>query len=283
MTVVGRQQVGLRPGRFFDYLDYTLGRFLTATSIREQAMAVFVLVHGAWHGGWCWREVIERLEAAGHTAVAVDLPGHGADETPATACSFGAYESAIRDAVRASLSPPVLVGHSAGGLVRQVAQSQPEALRAVAYLSAVLPAAGASMADGVQGLDSDYLNGFVWAPDRSTVTMPVDAARAYLYNACPDAVALEAAGRLVPEPVSPFLVPLDVDIVALRRVPQFYIECLRDRAVPLSVQRATRSGHEIRHVLEIDADHSPFLSAPGELTDRLCEVARTGSDRLRKS
>lgn len=246
-------------------------------------MAVFVLVHGAWHGAWCWRQVVECLGVAGHTAVALDLPGHGTNETPAAECTFGAYESAVRAAVRASPTPPVLVGHSVGGIARHVAQSEPDTIRAVVYLSAVLPPAGATMADGVYGLDSDYLDGFVWAPDRSTVTMPRNVARTYLYNACQVAVALEAADRLVPEPVGPFLVPLDIDIAALRQVPQFYIECLRDRAVPLPVQRATRSGHEIRHVLEIDADHSPFLSAPGELTDCLCAVAGNFSDRPGKA
>jgi pimeloyl-ACP methyl ester carboxylesterase len=244
-------------------------------------MAVFILVHGAWHGGWCWREVAERLADAGHDAVALDLPGHGTNTTPAAGCTFGSYASAVRDAVLASPVPPVLVGHSFGGLVRHVAQRDPGAIRAVAYISAVLPPSGTTGADGVQGLQPEYLSGFVWAPDRSTVTMPADVARTYLYNECPADVAREAASRLIPEPVGPFLEPLDVDVMALRGVPQFYVECLRDRAVPLSVQRATRNGGDFRGVLEIDTDHSPFLSAAADLTETLCVIAREGSDRLR--
>ena len=45
-------------------------------------MATFVLVHGAWHGGWCWEDVAPRLAADGHAVFAPDLPGLGSDRTP---------------------------------------------------------------------------------------------------------------------------------------------------------------------------------------------------------
>jgi pimeloyl-ACP methyl ester carboxylesterase len=45
-------------------------------------MSTFVLIHGAWLGGWCWYRVIPRLEQRGHTVVALDLPSHGRDKTP---------------------------------------------------------------------------------------------------------------------------------------------------------------------------------------------------------
>ncbi len=45
-------------------------------------MTTFVLVHGAFHGGWCWHKIVARLEAEGHTVFAPDMPGHGIDKTP---------------------------------------------------------------------------------------------------------------------------------------------------------------------------------------------------------
>jgi alpha-beta hydrolase superfamily lysophospholipase len=57
-------------------------------------MAEFILVHGAWHGAWCWREVVPRLEARGHMANAIDLPGHGADRSPLDTVSLQDYVSA---------------------------------------------------------------------------------------------------------------------------------------------------------------------------------------------
>ncbi|MDP6618648.1 MAG: alpha/beta fold hydrolase, partial [Nitrospinota bacterium] len=45
-------------------------------------MSTYVLVHGSWYGSWCWDTVVPLLEAKGHKAIALDLPGHGADKTP---------------------------------------------------------------------------------------------------------------------------------------------------------------------------------------------------------
>jgi pimeloyl-ACP methyl ester carboxylesterase len=75
----------------------------------------FVLVHGSWHGAWCWEKVTPLLEAAGHVAVAVDLPGHGEDRTPPGDVTLSDYTDRICDVVAAQSGPVVLVGHSMGG------------------------------------------------------------------------------------------------------------------------------------------------------------------------
>ena len=77
----------------------------------------FILIHGAWQGAWAWETIVPRLRAAGHDAVAVDLPGNGFDLTPpheVTLDLYAAHVSRIVDAVR---GPVVLVGHSMGGTV----------------------------------------------------------------------------------------------------------------------------------------------------------------------
>ena len=45
-------------------------------------MTQFLLVHGAFHGAWCWQKLVAELEKRGHRAKAIDLPGQGADQTP---------------------------------------------------------------------------------------------------------------------------------------------------------------------------------------------------------
>ncbi len=46
-------------------------------------MSTYVLIHGSWHGAWCWYKIIPLLAQAGHTAIVLDLPGHGRDWTAA--------------------------------------------------------------------------------------------------------------------------------------------------------------------------------------------------------
>lgn len=79
-------------------------------------MAVYVLVHGAWHGSWCWDKVVSGLEAAGHTAHALDLPGHGGDATPLGEISLDSYVEHVGAILTALPEPAILVGHSLGGL-----------------------------------------------------------------------------------------------------------------------------------------------------------------------
>lgn len=77
-------------------------------------------MHGAWHGGWCWNEVVDGLARRGHRATAVDLPGHDRPgDTTRLWNRIPDYTAAVRDAIDACPSPPVLVGHSMGGYVVQ--------------------------------------------------------------------------------------------------------------------------------------------------------------------
>lgn len=80
----------------------------------------FVLVHGAWHGGWCWEGVVSRLTARGHTATAPTLFGHGPDDDR-SAVTFDTYVQGILDAIDRQPGPVVLVGHSSAGFLLQAA------------------------------------------------------------------------------------------------------------------------------------------------------------------
>ncbi|HLY58890.1 MAG TPA: alpha/beta fold hydrolase, partial [Stellaceae bacterium] len=74
-------------------------------------MSSFVLVHGAWHGKWCWEKLVPLLEAAGHEVLAPDLPGMGDDRTPAT-LSLAAWADFVARRIEDCAEPVILVGHS---------------------------------------------------------------------------------------------------------------------------------------------------------------------------
>lgn len=93
-------------------------------------MSTYLLVHGAWHGGWCWRKVVPLLEAQGHKVLAPTLPGHGEDKTPAAAVTLRSYADTICRLAGAQTKPVILVGHSMGGIViTQAAENAQIALR----------------------------------------------------------------------------------------------------------------------------------------------------------
>jgi alpha-beta hydrolase superfamily lysophospholipase len=82
-------------------------------------MAAILLVHGAWHGAWCWRDFADRLSAAGHDVHAIDLRGHGSKPTGRIHHRIKDYVDDVRAAAAQFDDPPVVVGHSMGALVVQ--------------------------------------------------------------------------------------------------------------------------------------------------------------------
>ena len=90
-------------------------------------MSTYLLIHGAWHGAWCWYKVIPRLERAGHRVVAPDLPSLGIDRTPVAQISLDTWTDSICGLLDAQDEPVILVGHSRGGiLISQAAEKRPE-------------------------------------------------------------------------------------------------------------------------------------------------------------
>jgi len=243
-------------------------------------MSTYVLIHGAWHGGWCWEEVRARLEQDGHTVAAPDLPGHGDDRTPTAEVTLDAYARRVCDVLDAQTEPVVLVGHSMGGVViTAAAERRPHRIAALVYLCAFLPGDGDTLmklAGGDQtslvlpNLEVSEEQGFATVRDQGIVPA--------FYARCSASDAASAKARLVPQPLEPFNAPVTVTQERAGRVPRYYVECLEDRAIPLALQRSMLAAHPCRRVFTLDTDHSPFFSAVEELMDCLLQVGTLEAD-----
>jgi pimeloyl-ACP methyl ester carboxylesterase len=103
-------------------------------------MSTYLLIHGAWHGGWCWNKVLSLLEARGHNVLAPDLPGHGHDTTPTATETLKSYTDRICEIASAQTEPAILAGHSMGGVaITQAGENCPKHIGALVYLR--IPAA----------------------------------------------------------------------------------------------------------------------------------------------
>lgn len=235
-------------------------------------MAVFLLVHGSWHGAWCWSRVAPRLEAVGQRAVALDLPAHGADRRPAWRVTFGTYVQSVQAAAAACGAPVIVVGHSMGGMViTQAVANAPELFSAMIYLCAFVPIPGESVFSlGRQDRESLVSESVTLRP--TAVRMRKERARAVFYSDCTPEDAEWAASQLCPEPLFPQFGRLrarhPIDL------PRAYVECTQDRALSISWQRAMASRASIGSVVTMNSGHSPFLSAPDQLVGHLLELAR---------
>lgn len=107
----------------------------------------FILIHGAWHGGWCWEGVLEELKKAEHTAEAPTMPGHNPDDDRSK-IRFDDYVEAIIEVLNRQADPVVLVGHSSAGfLLQSAAPKAPEKIERLAFINAFILPDGKSQFD----------------------------------------------------------------------------------------------------------------------------------------
>ncbi|WP_323041019.1 alpha/beta fold hydrolase [Gemmobacter sp.] len=231
-------------------------------------MAHFLLIHGSCHGAWCWRDTIPALEALGHTAHAIDLPGHGADPTPRDGVTLEAYARAIRAAVD---RPTIIVGHSMGGYpITAAAELDPANIAALVYLCAYRPVSGLSLGDMRRAGPRQPLRPAIRVEGAVFTFDP--AMWGLFYHDCPAETVAWALAQQTPQPIVPQETALELTERS-QAVPQFYIRCADDRAIPPDYQLTMAEGLPDGRLSHLAASHSPFLSMPGELAARLGGIA----------
>lgn len=225
-------------------------------------MATVVLVHGAWHGSWCWERVVPLLERRGVKTRTVDLPSVGA--RPGAGTDLSADAAAVERVIAAVSGPVVLCGHSYGGMV--ISRVEAKNLTRLVYVCAFMPAEGESLlsiGDGKPAPWIQMLDGGLVLPDPAR-------ADSVFYTDCDEATRRWAKSHLRPQSAATMIEP--VPRPAWRDTPSTYVVCLNDQALFADIQRNVFVPRATEAV-ELQADHSPFLSQPDRLAALLIERA----------
>lgn len=238
-------------------------------------MSTFILIHGSWHGAWCWYKVVPRLEAAGHRVIAIDLPGHGRDWTPPGEVKMENYVRAIGVAIEAQGEPVVLVAHSRGGIaMSQAAEAYTQRVSRLIYLAAFLIGDGETIVPHfMSDTDSLIMPNLILDRDAGWDMLKSDAFRPALYADCSDDDVSLASALLTPEPARPTATPMHLS-ERWARIPRSYIHLRSDKAVSSALQQRMFTAIPCERVVEMDTSHSAYFSAPDELTRNLIDLAR---------
>jgi pimeloyl-ACP methyl ester carboxylesterase len=237
-------------------------------------MSAFVLVHGAWHGAWCWYKVVPLLRRQGHTVVAFDLPAHGVDKRPVSEGTLPNYAARVCAALDECREPAVLVGHSMGGaVISQAAELRSQKVSKLVFVAAFLMPAGITFAEVAQkdtaSIGSKYIS---FTADQSAAFVDRSAVRELFYGDCGDEDVALAQSLLVPISTSIYAASLRTTSGNFGRIPRVYIECTLDKAISIGAQRAMHLALPCERVVTLESSHSPFLSMPERLADALLNV-----------
>jgi pimeloyl-ACP methyl ester carboxylesterase len=242
-------------------------------------MSTFVLVHGAFHGGWCWQRVAASLRAEGHAVYTPTLTGLGERShllTPDTG-----LDTHITDVASVlcfeDLSDIVLVGHSYGGMVvTGAADRAPARVGHLVYLDAAIPVAGESLlAIAPVPMESNLASSIVVDGAR---VVPFGREQLGLLGLTEPADRAFAEPKITPQPWKTFAEPLTVtNPEQLATIPHTIIDCSatakwgymshpdRKPGAVERVQHATRT-------VEIDAVHDVMITEPRKVVELLLEV-----------
>jgi len=256
---------------------------LAATIIQLEPSSLnkptLLLVHGAWHDGGCWALVTPLLEAAGYRVLAPDLPGHGNNHLPLAKVTLKAYTTSLLQQIDAINGAVVLVGHSMAGMViSEVAASRPDRIAQLIYLCAYLPRHDESLFElialnrGHEPFTPVEL-AMQMSDDKRSCRINDEDIIPLFYTLTPSPLAQQARAHFGVQATLPLAAKVNLQAPGFQNIPRTYICCTGDLVIPLHHQRRMLSRQPCGTLLQIEADHSPFLSRPVELAALLAACA----------
>ncbi|MBX6318181.1 alpha/beta hydrolase [Pigmentiphaga sp.] len=229
----------------------------------------YVLVHGAWHGGWCWRRVADRLRGAGHAVFTPTLTGLG--ERRHLLHEGITLETFVQDVANViaaeELSEVYLVGHSFGGRVAcGVADVMRDAVRRLVLLDAGLPEPGKAAWDDLPPAEREArlararaagLHFAVPPPPPPAFGVTEPAAVAWLER------------RLTPQPLGAYTSPLRLSHPLGNGLPVSYVRCTAPAYEPIASSAEQARARSDWEYLELATGHDAMVTAPDALVEIL--------------
>lgn len=236
-----------------------------------------ILLHGSWHGAWCWHKVVPHLRAAGHTVHVPDLLAHGRDwRFVRGRISLAAMTRQVCKILDQLSEPAMIVAHSRGGIIASgLAEMRPDKIHACVYLAAYMLRDGERVADYFRQDKHSLVRKHIQIHKHSlTDSLPEEVQRETLYADCEASDVELARSLLTAEPSLPALTRLRLSAANYGRVTRHYIQLSEDRAVTLELQKTMTANSPCASVHTLQASHSAYFSKPLELANVIVNIAK---------
>jgi pimeloyl-ACP methyl ester carboxylesterase len=232
----------------------------------------FVLVHGAWHGGWVWDGVIAALEEEGHTAEAPTMPGHnpGDDRSGVT---FDTYVDHLVKTLQEQSQPVVLVGHSSAGFMMQAAVPRAaDKVEQVVFHNAFILPDQACQFDLVPPEVADGMTAAANASPDNCVPVDEDFVRGALMGGEPQDKVDSLIARLTPQPLALFTTKVSTAAFSELNVSKSYLFCKDDASLPPGAYLGMAQALGRFDLVQIPGGHETMWVAPKEIAKAFAQM-----------
>jgi pimeloyl-ACP methyl ester carboxylesterase len=248
-----------------------LGALVTAPARAQDRPRNFVLVHGAWHGGWCWVRVRDILQSAGHRVFTPTLTGLGErSHLLSPNLTVDTYVSDVANVFTwEDLKDACLVGHSFGGFViSAVCEKVPDRISSIVYLDAFLGENGKSANDSATQRTRDNVQALL---DKGEIAMPVPKAAAFRVNEKDQAWV---DSKLTPHPIAPDRQKITLTGARDKIARKTYIRATANGTHPiLDALYAQSQQDKAWRAYGVPCGHDVMIDMPERLAEILQEVA----------
>ena len=239
----------------------------------EKVQVHFVLIHGSWHTGDCWNEVIHGLEEKGYSAIAPTMPGHGIDIERKTV-RFSDYESALYGVIEEIQTPVIVVAHSSAGvLLQNIAPKFPANVIKLVFLNAFVLPDDMALIDAVP---SDIAEQFKKAASQSKDnSLPVDTD--FFQNVVlaeeSELVKTKIISELVPQPYDFYLHQIDYKSFSRVNIAKVFLYAKDDKSLPNDGYSQMAANLGEYEQVDIPGGHEVMYTNPGALVAGLMNLA----------
>jgi alpha-beta hydrolase superfamily lysophospholipase len=233
----------------------------------------FVLVHGAWHGGWVWDGLLEALRESGHTGQALTLPGHAPGDKRA-GITMADYVGAVEAALKSQARPVVLVAHSSAGfLLQQAAPRVPDKIEQLIFLNAFILPEGKAQFDLVP---PDASTGMTAAANASP-DLSVPVLEDFVRNALAQDVSRQdqdrLLARLAPQPLALFTTPVSAPGFASLGTKKTFLFCKDDASLPPGGFQGMAQLLGQHQFMDMPGGHETLFFNPRAVAAKFVEIA----------
>lgn len=252
-------------------------------TVSQAQSKTYILIHGGWHGAWCWKKVVPLLEAKGNRVMAIDLPGHGNDKTPIGTVTLDDYVQKIVRVAKARTGPVILVGHSMAGVaIAQAAEVLgTEKVEKLVFLDAFMPKNGESVfalagkaeaqnkAAGKPASEPSVTESLILSDDKKTSLLQPDKVGQLFCHDCSADDAAFAKAHVSGQSMACLATPVTVTDARYGAIPKVYILCTKAKDLDKS---SLTENVPIQKLYTLASSHSPFFSMPEKLVAILAEL-----------